>query len=426
MAEKKYLDLTGLGQYDAKIKAKIAADDATTLESAKSYADGLASNYEAAGNVATGVAEAKAYTDTEVAKANAAAAAADTKAAQGVADAAKAQAAADKAQGEVDALEILVGTLPDTATAETIVAYVDEKTAGIATEGAMTELAGRVTTVEGKVSTIEGDYLKNADKEALQGEIAAAQEAAEEAAVDRVLGYLAEEEVNVDFDTLKEVAAWIESDTTRAAELTTRVSTAEGKITAAEGKITALEGEMDTAQADIAALQAAIGDEGSVDSMIDAAVAAEAKLREEADAALDTKISANAAAAKAADDKAVAAQGEVDALELVVAEKAAQADLDAAVGRIGTAEGKITALEGASHTHDNKTVLDGVTADKVAGWDDAAAKAHEHSNKDVLDGISATLVSNWNAAETNAKAYVDEQVGQFSTITTAEVDALFA
>ena len=51
MAQQKFLDLTGLTLYDQKIKQKITTDDASTLQSAKSYADGLASNYEAAGAV---------------------------------------------------------------------------------------------------------------------------------------------------------------------------------------------------------------------------------------------------------------------------------------------------------------------------------------------------------------------------------------
>lgn len=86
-----------------------------------------------------------------------------------------------------------------------------------------TELAGRVTAVEGDVATIKGDYLKASDKTELEGKITAA----EDSAVDRVLGYLAEEEVNAKFDTLKEIAAWIESDTTASAELVTKITTIE-------------------------------------------------------------------------------------------------------------------------------------------------------------------------------------------------------
>ncbi len=85
-----------------------------------------------------------------------------------------------------------VGELPADATATTVVGYIQEKTANIASEGTVTELAGRVTTAEGKITTIEGqqttqdgliqantdaidaieaDYLKTADKTELQGDI---------------------------------------------------------------------------------------------------------------------------------------------------------------------------------------------------------------------------------------------------------------
>jgi len=73
---------------------------------------------------------------------------------------------------------------------------------------------------------------------------------------------------------------------------------------------------------------------------------------------------------------------------LNVGQYALAADLTALAGRV-------TTLEGSAHTHANKTVLDGITADKVTGWDDAVSKAHEHANKTVLDGITAEKVSAW-------------------------------
>ena len=44
---KKYVDLGALTHYDEKIKTLIDAKDATTLQSAKDYADSLAGNYDA-------------------------------------------------------------------------------------------------------------------------------------------------------------------------------------------------------------------------------------------------------------------------------------------------------------------------------------------------------------------------------------------
>lgn len=138
-----------------------------------------------------------------------------------------------------------------------------------------------------------------------------------------------------------------------------------------------------------------------------------------------------------------AADGEAEATGLVKA----VAENTAAIGT----------LEGKAHEHDNKTVLDGITAEKVAAWDGAQAgaeataaaalaleaqareaadsaldgrlatveglvgktaeeglrktvadhgtaisalegKAHEHTNKEVLDGITAAKVTNWDSA----------------------------
>jgi hypothetical protein len=52
----------------------------------------------------------------------------------------------------------------------------------------------------------------------------------------------------------------------------------------------------------------------------------------------------------------------------------------------------------ASHSHDNMSVLNGITATKVSNWDTAYADHHTHANKSVLDGITATKVSNWDTA----------------------------
>ena len=55
MAQQKFLDLTGLTSYDKKIKTAIDTKDATTLQQAKNYADGLGANYDPAGTAQTKV-----------------------------------------------------------------------------------------------------------------------------------------------------------------------------------------------------------------------------------------------------------------------------------------------------------------------------------------------------------------------------------
>lgn len=215
MSTKKYVSLSKLTKYDELLKAKMAADDAAVLASAKEFASGLASNYDAAGSAATAetnaIAAAKTETTTQVnalangaVKSNTDAIAAikdsdtidsfadveaalagkqatgdyATKAeAQGYADAkdeaiAAAQAAGDAAQSEVDALETYVGTFTHD-TAKTVVEYINAKTDGIATSGNLEALGTRVTAVEGDVATIKGDYLKAADKTELSDAITA-------------------------------------------------------------------------------------------------------------------------------------------------------------------------------------------------------------------------------------------------------------
>lgn len=54
-----------------------------------------------------------------------------------------------------------------------------------------------------------------------------------------------------------------------------------------------------------------------------------------------------------------------------------------------------------SHTHENKTVLDGIDADKITAWDEASSKTHEHENKTVLDGVTEEKVAGWDKAVTD-------------------------
>lgn len=170
---KKYVSLDKLSLYNEKIKKVISDADAATLASAKSYADGLGVKYDAAGLADAALADAKSYADGKDAAIQAAKKAGD--------DAALAAAAADEkavaAQNDVDALETYVGAIPDGATSTNVVAYVQEKTAGIATSENLLELTNRVSNAETDIDNIEKDYLKTADKTELKGLIEAAQTA---------------------------------------------------------------------------------------------------------------------------------------------------------------------------------------------------------------------------------------------------------
>lgn len=152
---KKYVSLDKLSLYDGKIKKVITDGDAAALASAKEFATSLGSNYDAAGAAATvqgkldeEVTRAKAKED-EIAAANAA------------------------TQGEVDALETLVGTLPEGTTATSVVDYVNKKTEGIATDAALGELNSQVSGLQTAVQGIQADYLTSEDKTELSDLITA-------------------------------------------------------------------------------------------------------------------------------------------------------------------------------------------------------------------------------------------------------------
>lgn len=455
MAEKKYLDLTGLGKYDAKIKAAIDAKDATTLQGAKAYADSLGANYDAAGSAATAktqaVQEAKGYTDGEIAKVNTKVGEVEKKAQQGVTDAATAKAAADKAQGEVDALETLVGTLPEDAGVATVVAYVDKKTEGMASDTLLKQLQ---TTVGQHTTDISG--LKEKDT-ALQGAVDKAQgdATANKATIDQLVGtdkgksiraianeelaaQLIPETADETLNTLKEIADWIQKHPNDAAAMNSaieKLKTLIGTIPSegvaakditgyiaevkaaleksvaaeksrAEQAESGLDGRIDT-------LEGKFGEgEGTIESQIEAA-----KQAAIAAAALDAKSKADAAKTGAVADAKKYTDAEIGKVTTAA---------DALTGRVTTVEGQVTTLEGKAHTHANSEVLNGIDAGKVAGWDAAANEKHTHANAAALNKITDGKISAWDTALTNANAYTDQKIGEFVAITEDEINSLFA
>ena len=445
---KKYVSFEKLGLYDEKIKGVITAGDGATLDAAKAYADGLADNYEAAGTVAS----AKTELEGKISTAQAAAEAADAKAVA--------------AQGEVDALETYVGTIPETATATDVVGYINEKTAGIATDAALAELQGKVTQAQNDIDAIEADYLKAADKTELAGLITAEADRAKLAekanadAIDAIeadylkaadktelAGDIADnaaaiaavkEDVDAFFadadmteqakDTLKEIQSYIASDESGASQMAASIKqnaddidALEGRMDTAEGDIEAVEGRMETAEGAIEDLQALFGEgDGTVADMIADAVAAEATLREQGDAAAEAKaqkgIDDAAAALKAAQDadaKAVAAQGEVDALEGVVATKAAAADLTALEGRVTTAEGEIDTLQG------EMDAVEALAAANKTAHEANAAAILLKADKTALEAEVERATGRENAIEAKVDAFVEVSEEEINSLFTA-------
>lgn len=429
---KKYVSLDKLSLYDEKIKAKIAADDAATLASAKSYADGLAVNYDEAGAAATAEANAKAYADgKDAAIAEAKKAGTDAASAASVAD-----GKAVQAQSDIDNLEAYVGTFTHDS-AKTVVEYINAKTDGIATSGNLEALGTRVTAVEGKITTIEGDYLKAADKTELEGKITGVQtavdteksraegiEAGLRTDVDAIKGdYLkaadkTELQGNIDtvagaverltngvsaeeIDGVNDLIQYVKDHGTEVtgmqediSENATAIAGVAGRMDTAEGKITAVEGAVAT-KAEQSALDEAVEALEGVDAGFETRIATlEGKFGDG-----EGNVEAQIATAK---------QEAIDAAAADATTKANTAETNAkgyADGLNATMNDRVEALEAIDHDHSNKTVLDGITAEKVTGWDNASAKVHEHSNLSVLEGITSAKVTAWDAAEGNAKTF---------------------
>ena len=97
---------------------------------------------------------------------------------------------------------------------------------------------------------------------------------------------------------------------------------------------------------------------------------------------------------------------------------AVKAEKTRAEGAESALSGRITSLESATHTHANKTVLDGITSEKVSNWDnevgakaDIAAEAATRAQKDAetlrdakahAEGLINKLTSENNGAHTHA------------------------
>lgn len=94
----------------------------------------------------TGLQAAKNYTDKQVAAEQTRAKAAET----------DAKKAGTDAQKTADDVKTLVGALPKGATATDVIGYVEEKTAGIATDAALQQLQGRVTANKNAIDTLNG------------------------------------------------------------------------------------------------------------------------------------------------------------------------------------------------------------------------------------------------------------------------------
>lgn len=275
--------------------------------------------------------------------------------------------------------------------------------------GVMTEINARTTAAQVYVNdtTNLATYLNNlTTNEALQQALAA-------------LGALAKKDKISQADLDETLAALINSKAAQADldALAGRVTTVEGQVTTLVGADTG-KSVRTIANEELAAQLIGDNAKDSLDTLEEIAAwiqnhPDDASAMNAAITALQQQmvgIAAGEGTVKKYVDDAITA--------LKIGDYAKAADLTALAGRVTTAEGQITALEAAKHTHANQAELDKIVEGDKAKWDAAEknakdyavelntamdtrvkvveGKAHEHANKDVLDGITADVVSGWN------------------------------
>ena len=225
-----------------------------------------------------------------------------------------------------------IGTVPD---GKTVVELIND---------AKTEATYDDTALSGRVTAIEGDYLKAADKTAIETKMATDISTAKTETIAAIMG---EAGIDEKYDTLKEIADWILSDTTSSAELITRVTNIEKDYLKGADK-TALQG-------DINALETFVGTlpEGAASTTV------VAYIKEVVDA---LKIGDYA---KAADLTALTSR--VQALEDVGAEKNVIASVDEAQFAVD-AERKLTLLDIAMGKVTGLSDALGGKVDKIEGY----------------------------------------------------------
>lgn len=299
---------------------------------------------------------------------------------------AEAKKAGTDAQAAVDTLSEKVGTV---AEGKTVVKMIEEAQAAATYDD---------KPLKGRVKAIEDDYLKAADKTALQSAI--------DTEKGRMDAFMASAEIgDAAIDTLKELQDYIASDKTAATTLTTKVGALETTV----GK--AAEGENPAT--------------GLVKSVADnaAAITTERARAEGVEATLTEADTTNLKAAKDYADEKITGLG--------IGDYAKKADLDSHTGDTvahitADERTKWNAAEGKAHEHANKDLLDTYTQTEE-NLADAVSKKHSHSFVEAeLNKIKDGDVANWNAAEQNAKDYADNLAKNYDkagAATTAETNA---
>lgn len=203
-----------------------------------------------------------------------------------------------------------------------------------ATSSALDTLAGRVTTAEGDIDTLETNVntLIGSD----------ANKSVRSIAAEEVAGVV--NGASTSYDTLKEIADWIEAHPASASEINAAISRING----------ILAGIGDTTQGQKATVKTYVDDAITALSIGDYVTATD----------LATELAGYMATSHPANN--ITSQNLTDYADAVTKK----------------------------HTHANSAVLDGITAEKVTAWDTAAADSYTALTNTEIDQIIAGVDSN--------------------------------
>lgn len=185
-------------------------------------------------------------------------------------------------------------------------------------------------------------------------------------------------------DKLNEIASWIADDEAGAAKLVEDVNTIKSDYLKNSDKT-----ELNSSITDLANLVGTLPADATSDTVVDF-------VKESVDALNISQY------AKASDLTTLS--GNVG----TVTEKVTTLETTTIPGintRLDGIDEKIVAIEAIEHhTHDNKSVLDTITAENVEDWSAAATQAHTHENESVLNDITSEDIVNWNDVSNKASS----------------------
>lgn len=200
------------------------------------------------------------------------------------------------------------------------------------------------------------------------------------------------------YNTLKEIADWIMSDSTGAAKMANDITRLD---TILDGIGDTASGEYATVVAYVEAMIAALG-------IADYAKTAdvEIELAKKVDKVEGSRLMTNDEGTKLA---GIAAGAQVNVIEKIKVNGIEQTIGDDKSVDVTVPTGALANLDEVAEENLNAALKEKVNA--------AAEGNHSHANKAVLDGITEAKVAAWDAAEQNAKNYIDGLVASNDEVT---------